>query len=174
MQRKRKTAKHTHHCQEYYMGFTRRNQGKNIFCSGLTGLLLSICLATPLPLVLSHWMIWTQGSGSQGRPQPPYKTLYPRDPLWVQYPCAYTGPAQNTLHDETQWIFILNDLCFMLPREVSFKQECGLPGLSRRFSACSATSVQVVGSSQLAPAHESQRSTSLPNSCSRLHLGSLK
>lgn len=64
------------------MGFRRRNQGKNSFCSGLTGLLLSICLATPLPLVLSHWMIWTQGGDSQGRPQPPYKTLSTPETLY--------------------------------------------------------------------------------------------
>lgn len=176
MQRKRKAAKHTHHCQEYLLyGLQKKKPRKKH------------------PLFWSNWSFAKHlpTNTSSLSPQPlndlaPRRLLpgltpatlqdsfYPRDLLWVQHPCACTGLAQGTLHDETQWIFILNYLCFMLPREVSFKQECGLPGLSRRFSACSATSVQVVGCSQLAPALESQRSTSLPNSCSRLHLGSLK
>lgn len=177
MQKKKEGSKtRTHHCQEclLYELQKKKPRKKHPLCSGLSGLLLSMCLAAPLPLVLSHWMIWPQGGCSQGRPQSPYKTLSTPETL---YEASILVLVQVQLKVPPWWntVDFYSQLCLCYASQGSLLQ-AGMwsPGLSRRFPACSATSVQAVGCSQLAPAHESQQSTSLPNSCSRLHLGCLK
>lgn len=107
----RKIAKHMHHCQEHH-GLQKEKKPK-----------------VRHPLLWSNYCfkafvqqhLCPQSSAAIGfgpkeatprqAPVTPQGSFHPRDPLQGQHPCARTDPTLGTLHDTTQWIFILNYLC---------------------------------------------------------------
>ena len=117
------------------MGFRRRrNQGENTLCSSPTLLfLLSVWLVTPLPLVLSHCMIWPQRGYFQSRSQPPHRDLSTPEILCrSSTPCWGKSSSRNPPRYNTVDVYSqLSLLCTSWGRQLQAEMCSGLGLISR-------------------------------------------